>query len=491
MKIREYEGGSDIRAVLTGMITNRTVLGAVADKWENKEGLFDSRWENLIGGWCVKHYRRYGRPPLRQIATYYEKWAEGREGKDRENSSLVKKFLATMSEEYSRGKRVQITHVIDLAQELFTKVKLRKVNEKIDELIADNKVSDAAVLLREFDEVRIGGDHFVRVLEDKGAIWEAFDSKSEALIRYPDGLGLFFGDALEREGFISLEGPEKRGKTTILLDMAWRGMLQGRKVAFFEIGDLSRAQIMRRFMVRAAGRPLNPTREGRPVRVPLTLDPPRSPGDLPEVAHQEKTYKKSLEREVAWERCRKILGGFKSKDKDLLRLWTFPANSITVAGVNSVLDRCEREDGWKPDIVAFDYIDLFAAENGKDDNRLSINKTWVNLSAMRQRRRVLVLGATQTNAESYEADIITMKHYSENKLKRAHVTGSVGLNQNDLEKAMGVYRFNWVVGREWEYDPQAVVYAAGSAALMNPLMLSVFDNRPPTPARRKKRERET
>ena len=48
---------------------------------------------------------------------------------------------------------------------------------------------------------------------------------------------------------------EKRGKTFWLIDMAWRGMLQRKKVAFFATGDMSQRQMMRRFIARAAKRP--------------------------------------------------------------------------------------------------------------------------------------------------------------------------------------------------------------------------------------------
>ena len=48
---------------------------------------------------------------------------------------------------------------------------------------------------------------------------------------------------------MALLAPEKRGKTALMIDAAIRAVRQGRKVAFFQAGDMTEAQQLRRIAV--------------------------------------------------------------------------------------------------------------------------------------------------------------------------------------------------------------------------------------------------
>ncbi len=96
---------------------------------------------------------------------------------------------------------------------------------------------------------------------------------------------------------------------------------------------------------------------------------------------------------------------------------------------------------------------------------LDINKIeiWKNLRNLSQEKRdgvqPLVITATQADANSYEQDLLTLKNYSEDKRKFAHVTAFFGMNQSPdgREKKLGVMRYNKLVVREGEQDIHDVV----------------------------------
>ena len=451
------------------MVTNRAVLGTIADRWD-KDGLFEDRWSNLVAGWCVKHYRKYGKPPKRQVELYFDKWSESREGRDRDTVKLVEKFLTAMSSEYAAGKKVQVEHVLDLAGEYFTKVRAEQALGVAESLLEDGKVAEAVTALKSVDTVEVATDSRIYVLNSAEAMKSAFEAKSETLIQYPGPLGVFFGPALERSAFVVCEAIEKAGKSTVLIDMAFRAVTHGgRKVAFFEAGDLTQHQLLMRFYVRAAGHPsrLDPS---RPVLVPTAIERPERAGDKPTVVREERKFDKPL----TIRRAEKALAKHAAY-RDNLILHVHPANTLTVDKINATLDRYERESGWVADVVIVDYIDLLAPADGKAEVRHQINRVWKDLSALRQRRHCLVLGATQASAGGYDTDILTMKHFSENKLKHAHVSGMFGLMRDDEDKQFGLSRLNWIAGRDWEYETKAQVFAAGCPALMSPFMLSAFD----------------
>src|ERR1019366_6455185 len=147
-------------------------------------------------------------------------------------------------------------------------------------------------------------------------------------------LGEFFGNALERDGFIAFTGPEKRGKTFLLLDVAWTAIQQNRKVVFFEVGDMSQNQIMRRFAVRASRRPLDPCI----VRYPTFIE--REDGDgLAKVDFKDRTFKKHLTDKLAWESFKQLSNKINAGKETLLRLSVHPNDSISILGVRSILQQ--------------------------------------------------------------------------------------------------------------------------------------------------------
>ncbi|KKK61364.1 hypothetical protein LCGC14_3015050, partial [marine sediment metagenome] len=72
---------------------------------------------------------------------------------------------------------------------------------------------------------------------------------------------------------------------------------------------------------------------------------------------------------------------------------------------------------------------------------------------------------TQSDAASYGVRTQTMRNFSNDKRKMAHVTGMLGLNQGEKEKALCVMRLNWVVLRESPYQMRQCLYVGQCLAL--------------------------
>lgn len=461
--------GSKERRILIGMIVSLPVLSRIAAKWE-KEGMFGSQWANLVGQWCVDYHATYRKAPGKHITALFESWAE--DSNDKDTVAIVERFLESLSGEYAAlAKEVNADLIIDMAGEHFNKVRLERHKDAIEGDLEEGKVRRALERFTKFREVELGEGTWIDVLRDKAAIQKAFEDKKEPLIVYKDGLGDFFGGALERDAFIAFTGPEKRGKSWWLLEIAWTAMRQGRKVAFFEVGDLSQSQVMRRFMTRASRRPLKlpKGRKERIVQVPTAI---RMTEDGLEVDYEPGQWKGDLTWERAWRNCEKIIGGGRSKDP-LLRLSCHPNSSISVRGIDSLIVKAEI-DGWSPDVIVVDYADILAPVNGTADTRDQINTTWKLLRRMSQERHALVVTATQSDAASYDAPVIGKKNFSEDKRKHAHVTGMIGINQDDKEKERGIQRLNWVDLREGEFVESEVCHVAGCLAIANIAMKSVF-----------------
>ena len=251
-----------------------------------------------------------------------------------------------------------------------------------------------------------------------------------------------------------------------LLDVAWRAMCSRKKVAFFSVGDMSQNQMMRRFMIRAACRPLKAGTVRRPVEIKL-----KEEGAT--VTYEERVFPKSLSWQAAHKACVEVMASKVKSKESLLRLTTHPNSSVTAMDIHAQLTTWARED-YVPDVCVIDYADILANPSGSDDARDGINRNWQALRRISQDFHCLVVTATQTNAASYDADLIEMRHFSGDKRKFAHTTGVIGINRNSKDRRRGVARLNWLVGREFEYSSGRCLHAATCLAIANPCVKSAY-----------------
>lgn len=464
MKIRKRDS-QDERLIITGMIVNSIVLGRIASQWDKAQ--FRSKWANLVGSWCVQYWDQYGKPPRRHIQTLYESWASDNT-KDEDTIDLVGSFLKSLSGEYvSANRELNPEYVVDLAAKHFNETKLRALRDELEGDLDGNDLDRALKRVADFGRVEIGVGSAIDVLQDMESLREAFESKSEPLIVYPGALEYFFGDALEREGFISFMAPEKRGKSWWLLDVAFRAVQQRRRVVFFEAGDNSRNQVLRRLGIRAARRPLKPSTVYIPKRIYKSAD------DLAaEVDVEERKWTDQLDWRDAWKGFNRVVKKARSKDS-LFKLFVYPNSTLSCGMIGSTLSTLEKQ-GWVADVVVIDYADILAPAPGHSDSRDQINANWKQLRSLSQQYHCLIVTASQADANSYSSYVITKKNFTDDKRKLAHVTGMIGLNQTEEEKQLGLMRLNWVVRRESEFSETACCHVAGCLGIGNPAMKSIW-----------------
>src|SRR5439155_1574088 len=101
-----------------------------------------------------------------------------------------------------------------------------------------------------FAKVELSGTSRIDLLTDKEAVFSAYANNGEVvdLVEYEGAVGEFFRGSFERDNFVAFMAPTKAGKTFWLVDVAYRAVRQRKRVAFFEVGDLSERQIKMRFL---------------------------------------------------------------------------------------------------------------------------------------------------------------------------------------------------------------------------------------------------
>ena len=126
MKIKKHKGAEQ-RRILVAMVTDQVVCSRIASQWKpNSDGLFDSKWANLIAGWCVEHVQKYDSPPGSRLRPIFEAWAATTNAPE-STIDVVEKFLVDLSDEHVSEKQpASSQHVLDLAGKYFNTVRIKR-----------------------------------------------------------------------------------------------------------------------------------------------------------------------------------------------------------------------------------------------------------------------------------------------------------------------------------------------------------------------------
>lgn len=447
MRRRTYDG-RDVRRVLAALATDKVVLGRIAERWE-PAGLFNDRTSDMVAGWCVNHWRKHGEPPGRAVEGLYDAWAATRKDGDAEVGTVAK-LLDYVSAELDRmGEGLSSDYVLDVAAGIFNRARLRDAVNLVEADLDAGRTDDAFGRVDQLRRVELGTGEMVRPSVEYEPWQRAFDKDrtSKPLVTYPGWLGTLLNGMMVRNTFVAWMAPDKVGKSMFLLDAAYRAVINRRRVAFLDVGDMTEEEVIERLGQRCLRRPVNPCE----YRWPVGID------DEGNVTWETRREKTGLQPGEAFKTFRRIC-----RKRDLLRLAHYPNSTIGVDGIESVVDGWER-DGWVADVVVIDYADILAPPRGVRDPLEQIDSTWKMLRGMSQRLHCLLMTATQSNAAAYKRGgaLLNRTNFSGRKTKLAHVNGMIGINQTPEEHDDDIWRLNWVVRRRGKSSDRRYARVAG------------------------------
>lgn len=466
MKSKRYDG-TELRRVLAGMVTDRVVCARIASQWKDG-GLFDSDWANLVGGWCVKHLLKYDQPPNGQLRSIFDQWSRRSEA-DEKTLVGIERFLGFVSSEWTSVDPPSSDYLLDLAKQYFNRVRAGQLIERATECIEENRPDEAIAVMNGANRVELGSGGLIKPAEEYDPWQQAFDpDRQRPLIEYPDGLGRFFGNVFGRDSLVAFMGPDKTGKSFWLLDVAFRAIRGRHRVAYFEVGDLLQDEALLRLGMRATRRPLEPGTYQFPMFISSKKN--EEGKTVPVVECEERKFKVGLTSSEAYKAFRRICRG-----RDMLRLSCHANSTISVDGIQSIVQDWEREE-WIPDVVVIDYADILAPPMGVRDVLDQTDETWKRLRRLSQEKHCLVVTASQSSALAYAGKDRTLsrKHFSGRKTKLAHVNAMIGINCTDEDKTLGIMRLNYVVRRNARFSESSVVTVAGCLGVASVAMKSLF-----------------
>ena len=454
---RKSVDGSVERKLLTGMVVSSQFLKESLSFYD--PDLIETSHTRIVAEWCVRYYDRYEKAPNTHIKDIFHSHADKMEPTTRE---LIADLLASLSSEYERADVLNVPYLLDQAESYFKTRSLTRLFQEGKGLLLEGDVAEVEALLGTYKRVGRPSSLGVNPFKDIEGTRRAFEHVQTPLVTFPGRLGQMLNGEFGRDQFVAFEGPEKRGKTFWCNEVSIRAANARYNVALFQIGDMSEDQIRVRLAVRLAGRNYMARYCGEHTCPVLNQD--RAGVDYKTVlAVKPLTWREAVKTN------QRFLGRTRGRD---FKLSVHPSDQLTVTGLKAILDNWEAFEGFIPDVIVIDYADNMAPEDRRQDVRHQINQVWKMLRGLSLERHCLVVTATQANAKAYDTPILSDKHFSENKLKNAHVTAMIGLNQNLAEKRARLMRLNMIEQREGEFFSDQVVTVAQDLWRGRPLLFS-------------------
>lgn len=457
MRHTRYDG-ADIRRILAAMVTDNTVCGRISSQWP-QFGLFKSDHANLIGGWCVDHFKQYGSAPNQQLTSLFEEWA-GEHPTDNDLSTSVERFLDHLSDEHEQKEDVYTSdYLINLASKHFNKIRLEKTIDQAQLELDQGNVEDAQNQLTRSKPIELGLGSYIEPADDYQVWDDAFSTeRRRPLVTYPGALGKYFGGTFNRGELYAFLASDKCGKTTWLVDFAYRVIRKRNKVVFFDTGDGDQDEVITRLGVRSSAQ----SEYSVKTKIPIEW--------IGDNLIANTIQCRSVNPMDAYRSFIKI-----SKASDTFRVSCHANSTISVEGIDSILERWSH-DNWLPACCIIDYADILAPPSGVKDKLDKIDETWKQLRRLSQQRHCLVMTATQASALIYgrERGFLGKQHFSGRKTINAVVNGMVGINVSDKDRARQEARLKWIVQRKVKNRmmQKNFVTVAGCYDIGNPIIIS-------------------
>jgi len=484
------------RQIIIGMIISTDYLKNINKIWDIS--YLQSSPAKIICSWCIEYFNQYGQAPMRDIESiFYDKLSHNQINKD-DAEEFEEDILPGLSDEYERSEKFNSKYLFDKTIQYFKERKIKQHNEQVQQLVDEGKHEEAEQLAQSYvptkvDEINTGLDLASNEALDR--VEQAFDQELTRTIEYPGALGEMWNDQLTRGSLVGFLAPEKRGKTFTLIELAIRGVRQKCNVAFFQAGDMTEGQQLKRIATYISKRSDNlrycqehyqPVgdceynqfdtcdRKDRNCDFGI-LDSETDItkitfNDLKALYEQYSDYQPcdshtcNERKGTVWltkvpskapltgKDARKKMKNYFRKYKRQFKLASYPSRTLTLSEISKCLQNWEQQDGFVPDVVIVDYADLMDANI--NEHRHKQDYIWQGLRSVSQERHCLVITATQADARSYSSNRLGLSNFSEDKRKYAHVTAMYGLNQDPkgVEKKLGILRINELVIREGEFS---------------------------------------
>ena len=478
--------GSDI---LTNAITNTEYLRrfVTIPHWK---GLMPVEWADIVLSACVLYFNKYKEAPKKQyILDYLNSNQKVFKFRDDTLPSLIS-FLEGIPDDRSINPDFEIENTL----QFFKKRALQQTKERLDIALDNDDMELAEQAVTGTQLASADGVEELDVLDMASTLQEATAVSEDPLITMGGAFGELICPHIKRGSFVFFLATAKAGKTWCLYTLSAMAYNSSKNVLVFAAGDMDKndnsiriGHIMSRgdtasdphhtgiyaFPVldcmynqdqkcdQSSNNVALPDyverlmhSEDSPEKLLATMPPNYSPCNkcrtctkwVPTWYYEphDVQYKGWQGLNTHKEISKRRNGSVK------FRVKVYPNNTLTTKEIEKQIAHCAEIEGWVPDLVAIDYADIMAWEEGDNerDARHRENTRWKNLRRLSQTNyHPCIVTVTQSNRAGYSATSLDATNVNEDRRKLDHATAVFSLNQTDLEKDFRIARAACIMAR--------------------------------------------
>lgn len=471
--------------ILVGMVVSTKFLKGIQPMFSVE--YLQNSYVKKVSRWIWSYFEKYKEAPGKTIEDIY---AVEKDSLSDSEAELVSTLLTKLSKEYEQEAAFNSDYLLDQAVKYFTSRSLTVVSEKISAYTKVGDLENAQSALQSYRKVAKSVSTWVNPF-DKDCIREVYDAKvvgdeTDQLFKFPGVLGSYFG-GFERSWLVSLQGPEKRGKTWWLQEFGFQALFNRLKVAIFTL-EMPKTGFLHRGYKRitalshprygkdevvypcfdcAKNQDSSCTRMDRENRIRLLSADGERPSSIESTPSgysvctkcrgtrdfATSTWYEYIKRDkMTFRNLSRQLRGIQTMYGDRLRVKIYPTFSANLATIMNDLDTLEYTEDFIPDVVIIDYADILAPEDRRTEGRDRIDETWKSMKRLASERHILVVTATQAGRSTFEKRSVRATDTSEDIRKLAHVDAMLSLNQLPVEKDQGIMRLGIIVHRWKEFN---------------------------------------
>ncbi len=435
---------------------------------------FKLEYARTILGWIQEHHDKYDKAPKDDIDSIF---LEKKKSINQSNAKIIETFLSRVSEEHENSV-FNSQYQIDLAKRYFKKRHIEVLTKKMNFLLEKDKIEEAAELLETTsEEIEVeDNSSFYNPLDEDEINQFFIGDKTKIILNFDGVLGELIG-GIERNNLVVVQGPEKRGKTFWLQQLAFEALHRKLKVIWFSY-EMNKMQTLDRFYKQISA--LSRTPES-PVIFPIfdckknqrgickkkerankinNLLAGLAKDELP-IYEQHPRYKEctycrgTSDYEVAtWHSKQKGIKEFNLKNirekvegyKTLIghgniKIRNYPSFSAGAKEMERDVKFWAKKD-FVPDLIISDYLDIQQRDTNVANERDAIWRIWQHAKKMAGIYNCAFLTADQADASARKQKSLDESNFTDDKRKDGILDLKIGLNQSYDEKTQGIMRLN-------------------------------------------------
>jgi len=498
MLIKEGVSKTEEKRIVVGLILSTDFFKKVYPTL--KLDYFTNSYLQTIASYCLTFYESYEKAPFNHIHDIFKDEYNANRIKETE-AELIDTLLKSLAETYSQDD-INVDYWVEMATDYFRSREMEILINNISVLKEKGDLEEAENQINEYYKIPYPiDDEDILInpsnLETQERIYRKRDEEEANFFQIPGDLGKYLGN-WKRGDVVSFFGAAKKGKTRTLLSMYKFGVLSKKKTLFFSI-EMTDTEVlpltnqvffpmtnkepgMYTYPVFDCEYNQNSTCKERLSNTLVKFEKPEKTDD------QEKGKKKILKPiydpgHTVCTKCRNhpdldIRRKFKlayfweeiyrdandiftvrNNIKRFQKLWqkygrlsVHKKYTLTYDKLMRDIDKFWQRENWFPDILIIDYVDILGINSKFDDYRL-VDEQWKLLAKLAGETNTLVITATQGNLAAHKTEQLDSTHQGGFYGKNRHVNLMVGLNQNNIEKELGLMRYGITEARSIEFIP--------------------------------------